>query len=69
MQKLSQEYLLDIAFKLSLDREELLIKKYKEYNEQLDNKELKSIMKEFKKGSREHVKLIKDMMIKLNLKN
>lgn len=69
MKNLSQEYLLDTAFKLSLDREELLIKKYKEYNDQLDNKELKSIMKEFKKDSREHVKLIKDMMIKLNLKS
>lgn len=67
MKKLSQEYLMDIAFTLSVDREELLLKKYSEYMKQSTNKEVKSIVKELKKTSKEHIKLIKDLMIKVNL--
>lgn len=69
MKKLSQEYLMDTTFILSVEREELLIKKYSEYIDGLDNKELKNLMKEFKKDSKEHIKLIKDLMIKLNIKS
>lgn len=69
MKKLSQQYLMDTAFIISVEREELLLKKYSEAIEGLDNKELKKDIKEFKKTSKEHVKLIKDLMIQLNLKS
>ena len=68
MRRLSQEHLMDIAFTLSLQREELLLKKYSEYIDQIDNKELKNMVKNFKKVSKEHIKVIKDLMIKLNFK-
>ncbi|WP_432661818.1 hypothetical protein R9X47_14730 [Wukongibacter baidiensis] len=67
MKKISQEYLMDTAFVLSIEREELLLKKYSQYIDEIDNKELKNLVKEFKKISKEHIKLIKDLMIKLNL--
>lgn len=67
MKKLSQEYLMDTTFVLSLEREEILSKKYLEYIDNIDNKDLKSMIKEFKKTSKEHIKLIKDIMVKLNL--
>lgn len=67
MKKLSQEYLMDTAFVLTLEREELLLGKYSRYLKEMENKELKNMVKEFKKGSKEHTKLVKDLMIKLNL--
>ncbi len=68
MRRLSQEHLMDTAFTLSLQREELLLKKYSEYIDQIENKELKNMVKNFKKVSKEHIKVIKDLMIKLNFK-
>lgn len=68
MRRLSQEHLMDTAFTLSLQREELLLKKYSEYIDQIENKELKNMVKSFKKVSKEHIKVIKDLMIKLNFK-
>ncbi|WP_432405308.1 hypothetical protein [Wukongibacter sp. M2B1] len=67
MKQLSQEYIMDTAFVLSIEREELLQKKYLQYINEIDNKEIKNIVKELRKISREHVNLIKDLMIKLNL--
>lgn len=67
MRKLSQEYLLDTAFNLSIDKEELLIKKYEYYYDALDDIETKKMIKELKKTSKEHIKLLKDLMIKLNI--
>lgn len=60
---------MDTAFVLSIEREELLIKKYSRCMEEISNKELKNMIREFKSTSKEHVKLIKDIMIKLNLQN
>lgn len=58
---------MDTAFTLSLEKEAILLKKYSRYMNELEDKEIKNIIKEFKKGSKEHIKLIKDLMIKLNL--
>lgn len=69
MKKLSPKYVIDTAFILSVEREELLLKKYSRAIEDLDNKELKKDIKEFKKISKEHVKLVKDLMIELNLQS
>ncbi|MCX7749619.1 MAG: hypothetical protein N2645_22410 [Clostridia bacterium] len=67
MEKLSQELVLSITFNKSIEREELLIKKYEAYEEGLKDKELKAILNEFRKDAQEHLKMMKDKMIKLNI--
>lgn len=67
MEKIPQEFMMSEGFNLSINREELLVKKYSEYYKVLNNKEFKDMMKEFKKTSQEHIKLLKDKMIKLNI--
>lgn len=67
MQEFSQEYVLSIIFRNSINKEELLLKKYENYYGVIKNKELKEIVKEFKKTSREHLNIMKDKMIKLKI--
>ncbi|HYF75485.1 MAG TPA: hypothetical protein VD757_02755 [Candidatus Nitrosocosmicus sp.] len=67
MEEFSQEYALSIIFRNSIDKEELLIKKYEEYYDMIKNKELREVVKEFKKTSQEHLKVMKDKMIKLKI--
>jgi hypothetical protein len=69
MEKLSQECMMKIAFKQSLDREELLLKKYEYLDNEIRDKYLKDIIKEFRENCYEHIKLMKDKMIKLNLRS
>ncbi|NJD02177.1 MAG: hypothetical protein FIA99_06170 [Ruminiclostridium sp.] len=72
MEKLRQEYILSILFYHSIEREELMLCKYRGYLESIDdrkkNPELYSILKEFENDAREHVALLKDKMIKLNVR-
>jgi len=58
---------LSIVFRNSIDKEELLLKKYEEYYSKIKNKDLKEIIKEFEKTSREHLKIMKEKMIKLKI--
>lgn len=67
MQEFSQEYVLSIIFRNSINKEELLLKKYENYYGIIKNKELKEIVKEFKKTSRNHLNIMKDKMIKLKI--
>jgi len=67
MEELSQEYVLSIVFRNSIDKEELLLKKYDDYYDELKNKELREVVKEFTKTSREHLKIMKEKMIKLKI--
>ena len=67
MEELSQEYVLSIIFRNSIDKEELLLKKYEDYYDKIKNKELKEVIKEFKKTSQEHLKIMKEKMIKLKI--
>ena len=67
MEKLSQEYILSLLFNRSIEKEELLIKKYAQYYPEIKDTELKGTIKEFKKNSSEHITLLKDKMIKLNI--
>jgi rubrerythrin len=67
MEEFSQEYVLSIVFRNSIDKEELLLKKYEEYYSMIKNKDLKEIVKEFRKTSQEHLKVMKDKMIKLKI--
>ena len=56
-----------MVFRNSLDKEELLLKKYEDYYSMVKKKELKETLKEFKKTSQEHIKVMKDKMIKLKI--
>ena len=71
MEELRQEYILSILFKNAVDREDLLIKKYSYYCDKLGgknkNKELLALLKEFEKIAHEHITMLKDKMIKLNI--
>jgi rubrerythrin len=67
MEEFSQEYALSIIFRNSIDKEELLLKKYDEYYSKVKNKELKAAIKEFSKTSQEHIKIMKEKMIKLKI--
>jgi hypothetical protein len=67
MEEFSQEYVLSIVFRNSIDKEELLLKKYEEYYDNIKNKEFKETIKEFKKTSQEHLKVMKEKMIKLKI--
>ena len=67
MEELSQEYILSIAFSDSIKREELLLKKCEGYYDTAKNKDLKDMLKIFKKTSREHIDTMKDKMIKLKI--
>lgn len=67
MEEFSQEYMLSIVFRNSIDKEELLLKKYDEYYDMIRNKELKEVIKEFRKTSQEHLKVMKEKMIKLKI--
>ncbi|AUG58675.1 MAG TPA: hypothetical protein DCE02_06165 [Ruminiclostridium sp.] len=68
MDKLSQEYMLNIMFNESIDREQLLLKKYDDIFDKIKDKEIKNMLKEFSKNSREHIDILKDKMIALNIK-
>ncbi len=65
--KISNKYLLINTFKRALEREELYNKKYSEYYKEVDNKVPKQMIKNYKKISKDHIKMLKDLMITLNL--
>lgn len=67
MEKLLQEYILSIIFSESINREELLIEKYKHYYSEIKDAKLKELIKDLESDSKEHIKLVKDKMIKLNI--
>lgn len=69
MDILFQEHSLVTAFSHSIEREELLVTKYKYYIKELDDESLKNLMDEFKETSEQHLKLLKDKMIKLKIEN
>ena len=71
MEELRQEYILSILFAHAIRREELSIEKYINYYDHIStkdkNKELPDLLKEYEKNAREHISLLKDKMIKLNI--
>ena len=59
--------MLNIMFNESIDREQLLLKKYDDIFDKIKDKEIKNMLKEFSKNSREHIDILKDKMIALNI--
>ena len=67
MKKVDQKCMMSNAFRLSIEREQLLVKKYAHYYPHLKDRRIKEMVKEFKNTSRNHIEKLKDKMIKLNL--
>lgn len=67
MDKISHEYILNIVFNESLDREQFLLKKYDNIYKNVKEKDIKDMVNEFIKNSREHIDMLKDKMIMLNI--
>ncbi len=68
MKKIPQEYILNITFAKALNREELLVKKLNDYYKQCGNREMKKMLRIFNKTSNEHSKLLRQLMMNLNIK-
>jgi hypothetical protein len=69
MKKVPSEYAIILAFESALEQEELLLRKYDEYLEVLESDNLKDMLREFRKYAQEHVKLIHDKVVHLNLQH
>lgn len=63
----TQELILGHIFNKSIDRENLLSKKYKIYIDKLKDKSLIDMIREFESETEEHTKKLKDAMNKLNI--
>jgi hypothetical protein len=68
MDKLSHEYIQTVAFRFSIDREELLIRKCREYYGSFKEGALRDLANDMESSCMEHIKLLKDKMVKLNIK-
>ncbi len=69
MEELQQEYILSIIFTHAVERERLLINKYHALAAaNKKNAAVRELVKEFEKEAREHVEMLKDKMIKLNIR-
>lgn len=67
MENISQDMLIRQSLLNSIDREELLMKKYDEYNKFIEDTETKELLKEFQQTAQEHMVLLKDKLIKLKI--
>jgi hypothetical protein len=67
MDKLSLEYIMTTSFRTSIDREELLVRKCKDYYKDIKAEELKEFIHDMENNSEEHIKMLKDKMVKLNI--
>jgi hypothetical protein len=50
----------------SIEKEELLIKKYNDYQDSTESKEWKNMLSEFKKNAKEHIDLLKNKLQSFN---
>ena len=66
MEKLSQEYFMRFSFSNTIEKEEQLIHKYEYYYNLIQDRELKEVINEFIKTSREHIELIKSKRLLVN---
>lgn len=67
MEDIAQDAIIRNTLISSIDREELLLKKYDEYNSFINDKEIKEMMNEFKIISRQHIDLLKGKLQKLDI--
>lgn len=67
MEKVKEEYILAIAFRKAIDREELFARKCSLYHGDFKDVELQELVDILKDNAEEHVRQLKDKMIKLNI--
>lgn len=67
MKKVPLEYTVILAFENALEQEELLLRKYDDYLYALESDTLKDMIREFQKYAHEHVKLIHEKIVQMNL--
>ena len=66
MNKDSEEQPIRLSILNSIEKEELLIKKYDEYESSTESNEWKDMLKEFKINSKEHIDLLKSKLQNFN---
>jgi len=67
MENIVQDSIIKQSFINSIDREELLLKKYDEYNSYFEDNEFKELLKEFQETAREHIDILKHKLQKLDI--
>lgn len=67
MEKIKEEYLLSVAFRQAIDREELFARKCTLFRDDFKDQELRELADILKDNAEEHIKYLKDKMIKLNI--
>lgn len=67
MKKIAQDEITKQSILTSIDREELLLKKYTEYIPQVNDKEIKELFNEFQEATSGHIDMLKSKLQKLNL--
>ena len=67
MENIAQDFIMKQSFINSIDREELLLKKYDEFNSYFEDKESKELLKEFQETAREHIDKLKGKLKKLDI--
>lgn len=68
MEKLQQEYILSMVFVRAIERESLLLKKYQEYiKDEEKNPDVKEMLKQFEKETGQHLTILRNKMVKLNI--
>jgi hypothetical protein len=65
MEKSIQEAIMINSLNDSIEREELLMKKYKDFEMSIQDAEFKELLEEFKEISHEHIALVKGKLSKL----
>ncbi len=66
MEGVLQQNIFEISIKLSIERENLLIKKIQHYHKNIKDKDLANMLLEFEKTAREHIHILTDKKEKLN---
>lgn len=67
MANISQDTIIKQSLINSINREELLLKKYDGYHSYIEDNDTKELLKEFQETSQEHISLLKGKLQKLDI--
>ncbi|MGE5405690.1 MAG: hypothetical protein ACM3PP_12210 [Candidatus Saccharibacteria bacterium] len=65
MTSLTEDAIVRQSLLLSIEREELLLKKYEKYHE-IENEDLRELLKEFRETACDHMDILREKMRKLD---
>lgn len=69
MKKVPDDLIINLAFRNSIDREEMLLRKYDDYFSTAKSEEMRDMLREFKKYSQDHIKMVKDKVMNFHMKD